>query len=367
MPTILKLKMLSLLENKRGFQIRFINPDGNDTKKQVPSGVNPHQYAVEKNLLFEQGDYGGKSTSITLNQAVIKFYTQLDEMVYREKTNAKYGNTMRPHRRNLIKGILQNHILPALGNEPLTNIKPYQIKSLQTELSYKMTPQVVNAYLAVLGSVFTMCYEKGWMETNPVMLIKRLQVKEFKKLYTPVKHEVEAVISAAPDDWRRTMIMIAANTGLRTCEILALTWKAISGDVIKVEKSVVFGHVGKPKNKTSKRKVRIDGKLKLRLNTMRLASTGDFLFTNSNGNLYTGTDATRQVLDKAIKKAGVQSFGWHGLRRFYENELEDQGMRKDHIQKLMGHQIGSQVTDRHYRVVREEAVLTDDYVLSIGG
>ena len=127
-----------------------------------------------------------------------------------------------------------------------------------------------------------------------------------------------------------------------------------------MEKSVVFGHVGKPKNKTSKRKVRIDSKLKLRLNTMRLASTGDFLFTNSNNNLYTGTDATRQVLDKAIKKAGVQSFGWHGLRRFYENELEDQGMR-------MGHQIGSQVTDRHYRVVREEAVLTDDYVLSIGG
>ena len=359
--------MLKLIHNDRGYQIRFINPDGKDTKRKVPAGENEHVYAVQQNELFAQGDYGGKSNGITLDQAVVKYYSQLDEMVYREKTNAKYGNTMRPHRRNLIKGILRNHILPTLGSQSLQNIKPYQIKSLQTDLSKKMAPQVVNSYLAVLGSVFTMCYEKGWMETNPVSLIKRLQVKGFKKTHTPSKHEVEAVISASHDDWRRTMLMLAANTGMRTCEILALTWSAISGDIIKVERSAVLGNVGKPKNKTSKRKIRIDNKLKLRLNKMRLASTGDFLFTNSNGNLYSGTDVTRQVLDPAIKKAGVESFGWHGLRRFYENELEDQGMRKDHIQKLMGHQIGSQVTDRHYRVVREEAVLTDDYVLSIGG
>lgn len=366
MPTILKLSKLRLTESKRGFLIRFINTAGVDTKKQVPKGVDPHVFAVEQNALFELGDYGGKSDGMTFDQAIVKFHTVLDEMVEREKTDAKYGDRMRPHRRNLVKAVLKNHIQPVLGSQTLKYIKPWQIKGLQTDLNKKLSPQCVNSYLSVLGSVFTMCYEKGWMETNPVGMIKRLQVKGLKKAYTPVKHEVEAVISAAPDDWRRTMIMIAANTGLRTSEILALTWQAISGDVIQVEKSAVFGHVGKPKNKTSQRKVRIDSKLKLRLNTMRLASTSDFLFINSNGRLYAGTDATRQVLDPAIKIAGVQSFGWHGLRRFYENELEDQGMRKDHIQKLMGHQIGSQVTDRHYRVVREEAVMTDDYVLSIG-
>jgi len=366
MPTILKLSKLRLTESKRGFLIRFINAAGVDTKKQVPKGVDPHVFAVEQNALFELGDYGVKSNGMTFDQAVVKFHTSLDEMVWREKTNAKYGDRMRPHHCRLVKAILKNHFQPVLGSQPLKHIKPWQIKGLQTDLSKKLSPQVVNSYLSVLGSVFTMCYEKGWMETNPVSLIKNLQAKASKQGYTPTKDEVEAVISAAPDDWRRTMIMLAANTGLRCSEVIALTWQAISGDVISVEKSAVFGHVGKPKNETSRRKIRIDSKLKLRLAAMRLASTGDFLFINKNGNLYSGTDATRQVLDPAIKIAGVQRFGWHGFRRFYENELDDQGKRKEHIQKLMGHQIGSQVTDKHYRVVREEAVMTDDYVLSIG-
>ena len=33
----------------------------------------------------------------------------------------------------------------------------------------------------------------------------------------------------------------------------------------------------------------------------------------------------------------------------------------------MGHEIGSKVTDKHYRVVRQEDVLRDDYVIEVGG
>jgi len=90
---------------------------------------------------------------------------------------------------------------------------------------------------------------------------------------------------------------------------------------------------------------------------LRLKNGGDAVFRNGWNNLCQPTSAARKVLQPAQQKAGVQTFGWHGLRRWYRNHQEAQGVPLAHIQKLMGHAIGSAVTDRHYTVVRQDEVM----------
>jgi integrase len=197
--------------------------------------------------------------------------------------------------------------------------------------------------------------KKGYIRSNPCRDIDPLKKVDTEPRYTPYKHEVEKVLNHL-DGWKKTMVMLAAGSGLRISEILALEWDNIKGDTISVEASAVKTKIGTPKTKHSRRKVRVDKRLKLRLQEMRLQSTSSFLFLNSNGRLFSSVDVLNRVLYPAIAKADVPKFGFHGLRRFYENELEAQGVMKDHIQRLMGHEIGSKVTDKHYRVVRQERI-----------
>lgn len=57
---------------------------------------------------------------------------------------------------------------------------------------------------------------------------------------------------------------------------------------------------------------------------------------------------TQSGVKPACIKAGVTPFGFHGLRRLVINTVLDHNVIKDHVQKLVGHSIGSRVTDRHY-------------------
>ena len=152
--------------------------------------------------------------------------------------------------------------------------------------------------------------------------------------------------------------------------MLALTWGDVQRGVVSVKSSAVDKEVLPTKTEESARSVRLSDRLKADLAELRLGrgvcQEDDFLFTNGNGRLYTSADALKLVLYPAQDKAGVQRFGWHGLRRFYINHLLDQNVMKDHVQKLVGHVIGSEVTDKHYRKVEQDAVLLDDYVVQIG-
>jgi len=109
--------------------------------------------------------------------------------------------------------------------------------------------------------------------------------------------------------------------------------------------------------------LKISAQTAIMLKELRVKSINRFVFANEKGRLLTSSDALNQALHPACKLAGVELFGWHGLRRLVINTLLDNNVMRDHVQKIVGHTIGSKVTDKHYREIDDEAVLRDDYVL----
>lgn len=369
MPTILKLSNLRLYQSSdRGFQLVWKDKKTNNlVRRQVPPDIiDPQAYAIKMNPLVGRGLLDIDKRNFTLARLAPEYYALLDEQVHNFQQGHKYADKIRPARRDCVRSHIRLHILPALGEQPIDRIEPIDIANLQDDLRQIMLPQTVNPVIGTLSRMMKFFVRRGYIDSNPCRDIDPLRAVKSDPRYTPSKEEVERVIAQC-SGWKKTMVMLAASTGMRISEILALEWGNISGDTISIEAGVVKGNIGAPKTRESRRKLRVDARLKVRLSEMRLQSTGAFLFTNKNDRLFSSVDVLRRVLYPAVAKAGVQKFGFHGLRRFYENELEAQGVRKDHIQRLMGHEIGSKVTDKHYRVVRQEDVLRDDYVIEVGG
>ncbi|HAY46799.1 MAG TPA: hypothetical protein DCY55_11035 [Gammaproteobacteria bacterium] len=370
MPIIQELDNLRLYKcTTRGYQLRWTNKAGEKFRQQVPADLQGEaqalRYAIEKDPLVKYGLLEKDNKCKPLKEHVSEYYALLDQQVLNYKLGDKYADKIRPARRDCVVSHIKLHILPTLGDLPINMIEPVEIGNLQDDLRQKMLPQTVNPIIGTLSRMLKFFIKKGYIRSNPCRDIDPLRKVDTDPRYTPTKHEVERVINHL-DGWKKTMVMLAAGTGLRISEILALEWSNVRGDTISVEASAVKTNIGTPKTKHSRRKVRVDSRLKVRLQEMRLQSTSTFLFLNSNGRLFSSVDVLNRVLYPAIEKADVPKFGFHGLRRFYENELESQGVMKDHIQRLMGHEIGSKVTDKHYRVVRQEEVLLDDYVIEVG-
>jgi len=338
-----------------------------DIKRQVPKGETPLDWAKKQDLRLSYAGTLDGPASHRLVDVVGEYKAEIDQRVENFVSNAQYGHKLRPNRRTTIFLHIDKHILPALGDRMVGELEAIDIQNFQEELITRMKPQTANAVVSTLSRMMRFFVRKRLAKFDPCRDIEPLTPAAPEERYTPTYDEVKRVLHAASEYmWSEVLVRLAAETGMRISEILALRWDAIDDDIIHVKLSNDRGKLGTTKTTGSTRKVMISFDLMAKLATLHAVNKGsEFVFTNSNGNLFNATDVLKRVLYPACKRAGVQQFGFHGLRRFYINTQLDAGKSKEHVQKLVGHSIGSHVTDRHYRKIRDEDVLLPDNVVRI--
>ena len=355
-------------QGKSFHQYRY-KANGKEVRRVIPSHLDPIGFCYQKDAFFGAGqfDLPKRGSGPTLSKLMKIYYAHIDEQVFAFQSGNKYVKGFRPERRDRIKSEINRHILPHFGDMPVDTIKPKHVSKFQKALVKNMLPQSANPIISVLSDIFIMLVEhdEEYLENNPCAVVKPLPTVERKQGYTPTTAEVEATLAEIDDLQSDCMARLAAEAGLRFSEIAGLTWLSISDCTVKISESVVKGNRNKkPKSKAAERVVPIDTSLNAKLAELRLKNGGDAVFRNGWNNLCQPTSAARKVLQPAQQRAGVQTFGWHGLRRWYRNHQETQGVPLAHIQKLMGHAIGSAVTDRHYTVVRQDEVM--GYTVRVG-
>ena len=358
----------------RGMLVRFVDPkSGKEVKRKVPPGRDPVEYAKSQHELLGLGYSPVKQSGMKLKENVEKFYAELDRHVenYTSGKNTADGK-IRPKRRKNVMAHIKIHILPDLGEMRIDEIKAVHAKRLQHKLKKDLKGQSIKQVIQTLGRMLRFFYHAGLITTIPFHSedIERLSNQTTNEAPIPSKEDVEAVLQSFDALWMEVMVRLGAETGMRISEILALTWGDLSRDVIAVTSSTVEGRINATKSLTSVREIKLGAKLVAQLAELKLsrsqAGKEDFLFSNGNGRLFTSTDALKVILRPAIRRADVKEFGWRGLRRFYINELLDQNIMLNHVQKLVGHELGSNVTEKHYRRVKQQDVLKDEYVVSLG-
>jgi len=141
----------------------------------------------------------------------------------------------------------------------------------------------------------------------------------------------------------RSMVALAALTGLRVGELLALRWKMVdlTAGTIRICESVFHGQVQMPKSERGIRTIPIGPQTRLLLEEHRKRfpanRSEDLLFPNQLGGPHRESNLLERVLRPAAKAAGLGRVTWHQLRHIHASVLHDIGVPPKIAQQQLGH------------------------------
>jgi integrase len=119
------------------------------------------------------------------------------------------------------------------------------------------------------------------------------------------------------------MVVLAALTGLRVGELLALRWRGVNltAGTIRISESVFHGQVQLPKSERSIRTIPIGPQTRVLLEEHRKRFAANWseeglLFPNQLGGPHRESNLLGRVLRPAAKAAGLERVTWHQLRTY---------------------------------------------------
>lgn len=236
-----------------------------------------------------------------------------------------------------------------LGHLLLSQVRPSIIAGKRDELLTGLirgeklrSPTTVVRYLSSLSHVFTKAVKEWeWMRENPVFKIEKpKQAQGRKRVLTD--EEQKRLLQACQESGSKDLFLIVAlalGTGMRKGEIMGLRWRNIqlgdSSGTIVLERT---------KNGRS-RSVLITGLLLGLLQQRRNQQGADSLVFSSPNYPNQPIDI-RSAWERALQKAGIEGFVFHGLRHQAASQAATIENSPLVIGELLGHQT-LQMT-RHY-------------------
>ena len=135
-----------------------------------------------------------------------------------------YASSVRPNTIRSYAGVIQYHIIPALGNIKLKDLRIDQIQTFYIyETDNGMSPKMVQYIHSVLRRSLNFAVRWGLLVRNPAIgaIRPKPSNKEMKILDSD---QVRTFLSAAKGSRNEALFWVAVSTGLREGEILGLKW-----------------------------------------------------------------------------------------------------------------------------------------------
>ena len=248
------------------------------------------------------------------------------------------------------RSVVRAALLPGFGAKtPLARIDTAAIDAWRSRLLAKgeLSQRSIQKQLTLLGGVLRRAKRRGWITVNPVDDAERISVKrsgEFNVL-TPV--QVAAVARAADSPQDGALFTVAAFTGLRLGELLALRWADIdfAKRLVHVRGSYTLRQQGPPKSGHVRSVPLIDQAMEPldRLSRREhFTSSNDLVFAGIVGGHLDGS-ALRKRFYTALDRAGLEAMRtkpapitFHDLRHTF-GTLAVQAFPLSDVKAYMGH------------------------------
>lgn len=204
---------------------------------------------------------------------------------------------LRPATRDCYRNAAEQHLLPRYALRRLDTVTPDDLAKLVRELRQEgLAESTIVIVIGVTNRVYRYASRRlGWSGTNPVSLMlssERPRPSQDVRRRLFKDGELEQTIDAADEPWR-TLFTLAALTGARPSELLAVRWinvRTADRDDAEIEFSCQVdrhGHLRPTKTDTSARTVPIPRELAVILDGHRARSMhvdpSDFMFCTRTG------------------------------------------------------------------------------------
>jgi integrase len=213
---------------------------------------------------------------------------------------------------------------------------------------------VVNALRAAYGTAM----RRGEVRSNPCAncVIRRSEVvqedDESVKVFTT--EQLEAFLSRAPDRHKLLFRTLAA-TGLRISEAIALRWRDVGSDCVRVRRAYVRGSYGPPKSRHGRREVPISLSLSDDLRASRNGADDDALvFPSEVGTPIHYSNLYRRVIAPLAQELGAPA-GAHVFRHTFASMHIAQGTNIRQLSHLLGHHSPSFTLDTYVHLMDDDA------------
>ena len=262
------------------------------------------------------------------------------------------------HTQNSYRSALDNHILPALGSKPVTEVRRSDAEALHYVL--RATPRQANRVLMVLSKMFKLAEDWGLapLGGNPCRFVVRYREGARKRFLTEDEYrrvgralrelEHESPMRARAAAALRLLML----TGCRLTEILTLRWDDIDRKT---------GEIRLRDAKTGARMVVLTPPALRVLTETRRVLRSPWVFTGNAPDTHLASLSKPWLRVRA--RAGIGDVRIHDLRHSYASRALALGEGLSMIGRLLGHtDVGS--TERYAHLARDAEKVA---VVRVGG
>jgi integrase len=269
------------------------------------------------------------------------------------------------------QSMLNRYLLPTFGQRRLEEITSVELTQFFSKLRRDHAPKYALNLYALLRTMFEVATEYDLMESSPVRRKLHRPHDEVKEKPAATPEQLRQIIDNVTGEYR-PLFVLAAITGLRLGEVLALRWASIDfpGHRLSVTHSLWRDKLVKPKTEASVRSIHLPATLvKVLLSHKHVSPfTGseDFVFCKRDGAPFDPNFLRKKVLYPAMDSAGIQrkarAHGFHMFRHSAGSIVHAKTGNLKLAQKLLGHARISTTSDIYVHVPENLADLATEVI-----
>jgi integrase len=241
------------------------------------------------------------------------------------------------------KCYLDNWILPRWRTYLVGDVKTVAIEEWLGKLP--MAAGTKAKLRNIMSAIFNHAMRHEWAEKNPISLVRQSAKREAIPGVLDLA-EISALLTELQHPYKQ-MVFLAAATGLRVSELLALKWGDLNFDSLEISlnRGVVHQVIGDLKTEASRKPLPLDPDLaQSLLEWQRMSAFNtqhDWVFASPEmrgKQPYWPENILRRHIRPAADQCGIRKpIGWHTFRHSYATHLKANGEDVKVVQESLRH------------------------------